>query len=586
MKTSNLNKLSRCLTLLFLLLIATLFLSCDQRGFEDELSGYRIVSLVATQSILLDDNGTTTAEIEVLVHNGSGQPAAGQVIRFSSSINQIRIEPPSNDGGGDGGGGSGNADPDARFTTNGSGIVKAVVSLSGKVLSAGADSVSVNIFAWLNTESRPQRSLPFTIVSTTGVYLRWVDENPVDLSVTETGGNDSAIILVKVVDMAGNLVTATNRVRFRVRSGPGDMQINGQPHNTHAPIVSTDGGMARVQLTSGQLPGTVNLEAELLNANDEPLTPVVMIRRTNIVISAGPPAMFDMYFPHGGTGRSVNAGAWQIVLGANISDAYFNPVRRGTGVSFSLENLRKSKNATPDPLEDIVNPLAINGSATVFNVSVEMDSTAGVAYTYMTYHGTYSNYWVDIVIDLGTEEFVPEPFPYQLPMQSPTVTLSAFPEFIQWEVPELNATNLKYKYLTLLVKVQDGQSNPIFNAPIHFTNTAGITSGSMETWSFRDSNNINLVQMGSPPDNKPWEDPTDNQLDGGPIPRPGTPYQAPTDENGEQKKLFFWDRDLFDPYDTQSNPIITTSTITIEIIGWENTSRSIEVQLKKWQPPQ
>jgi len=581
MKASVTLKLGKYALILACLCYTLLFLSCDSRDFVDENLGFRIVSLVASQSILLDDNGTTTAEIEVLVHNSSGQPAAGQVVRFSSSINQIRIEPPNIEDGG--GGGSSDGDLNNRFITNGSGIVKAVVSLSGKVLSAGADSVSVNIYAWLNSENRPQRSLAFTVISTTGLYLRWVDENPVDLSVTETGGIDSAIILVKVVDMAGNLVTATNHVQFRVRFAPGDMQINGQLWNTHFPIVLTDGGMARVQLSSGQLPGTVNLEAELLNENDEPLVPVVMIRRTNIVISAGPPAMFEMYFPHGGTGRSVNAGAWQIVLGANISDAYFNPVRRGTGVTFSLENLRKSQFA--DPLEVIVNPLAINGSATVFNVSVEGDSTAGVAYTYMTYHGTYSNFWVDIIIDLGTDEIITQPFPYQLPMQSPNVTLTAFPEFIQWEISELNPANLRYKYLTLFVKVQDGQSNPIFNAPIYFTNTAGITSGTMENWSFRDSNNINTCIAGSPPDNRPWENPTDSQLDGGPIPRPGTPFQAPTDENGEQKKLFFWDRNLFDDEDT-SNPIISTATITIEIIGWENTARSIEVQLKKWQVPQ
>jgi len=577
MKASTIYKIGKLAVLLACICYTMLFLSCDSRDFVDERSGYRIVSFTSNQSILFDDNGTTTAEIEVLVHNSVGQPAAGQVIRFSSNMTQLRIEPPNSDDGG--GGGSSDADPNARFTTNGSGIVKAIVSLSGKALEAGIDSTSVTINAWLNEESSPQRSLKLNVISTTGIFLRWVNEGTIELSVEETGGIDSQFIVVKVADMSGNLVTDVNRIRFKIRSAPNDVKINGQP-SSYQPIVSTDGGLARALISSGQTPGNINLEAELLDSSDEPYEPPIRINRNNIIVTSGPPEFFEMFLPYGGTGRSVNAGAWQIVLAANISDAYFNPVRSGTSVSFSLENLRRSDYQNTTPIETITNPLAINGSATVGNFSVEGDSTAGVAYTYMTYHGTYANHYVDIIVGLGIDDEVIR-YPFKLPMQSPNLSFTAYPEFIQWETTELTQPALRYKSLELLVKVIDGQNNPIFNAPLHFTTNGGSAQGDPSLDSFRDRTAVTAPP--TPPVQPLWENPSEHWLDdSGITTKPATQYEAPTDFEGEQRKLFYWDRNMFDPGDL-ANPTVSTATVSVQIIGWENTLRQIEVRLIKWK---
>jgi len=427
-----------------------------------------------------------------------------------------------------------------------------------------------------------------TIESTVGQYLQFVNENPIELNVIGTGGTDSASIGVKVIDMSGNTVTTQSSVRFRVLAGPQGLKIQNQDWSpTLYYTATTYGGIAHVSISSGVISGTVQLEAELLqlsdpqnpNSNLIPHSPAIKISRRNILVHAGPPARVSFYIPNETTGRNIGAGAWLLVAAANITDTYGNPVSAGTGVTFSVSRLRKSEHNTNASYS--LSPIYINAAAYVGNRSADDDSTAGIAYTYITYHGSYTNWWIDVSIDLN--DIVVPDTAFQFPMQAPILTVIAQPEVIQW-IPGETAANIRYKFTTIVVKVTDGQNNPLFNVPLEFTANAGVfsTPPSSTIDSFRDGSSISIVQMNE------WEVPTEWQVvdpatagNASADATQNTPYAAPTGENGIQRKKFYYDRELFNPMDP-AIPRELTATVSVQILGVENTVRTVEIIFRNW----
>jgi len=821
------------LTLLLTLLTLT---SCDNRDFKETTVTYTIVSFSTTSTTLYDDGGATSVTLEAIVHDNLGRAVPSQSIKFSSDITQVKFETIGADGDT---GSSGVVDPASRFQTDGNGSVRAYAKLSGKVLTQSADSLRVNVSVWLNDESRPQRSLQFTlykepgiaiieldanqvprevnigtgleliarpfdevgnpvtdgvrvtfvvfnhlgyfsneageqlsssqidvpcsggyaktywvagtiagedslyakigniespirktkikegyprsitfiptpsevypdsypdtvptysspfpmdvyvsdayhnpipmfpvrfksktsteenatdignispssqtsidgvarvsfnpgntsgyayitaacgdsasatmmitIISATGSALQFTNESPVELNIQGSGGVESAFVGVRVLDNNSNLVTNPNKVRFSVTSAPQDVLINGilwhmpvPPETTNPTLipnpeavttVDTFGGIAQVAIGSGGFSGTVTLKAELLrlqppadpdNPPDPPiyipLTPPVIVSKNNINIHSGPPSRVELFIPSNSTGINIGAGAWKIVMAANITDDRGNPVLKGTAVNFYLEKLRMSDMTSQNPPQPVANPiyhnidpLYIHPFAFVGNVSAQGDSVAGVAYSYITYHGTYSNWWVNVRVNLALLEGDDPEVKVQLPMQSPRLTLSANP--IEWASNE--TTVIKNTVITATVR--DGQNNPLFNVPLVFTADRGIFSnppGPNDSW--RDVNPPATVSTNTNLDTSP-EYPTEGQLDeswsgpAGAYASQFTPFSAVTGPDGKQLKRYYYPRDRFPEAPTPPSEL--NASILVEIPGVEGTQVPIDVILRLW----
>jgi len=449
------------------------------------------------------------------------------------------------------------------------------------------------------------------IQSVEGRALQFTNTSPIELNVQGTGGMESASISVRVLDENSNLVTTPNRIKFTVSYAPDGVMINNTPivHNPDIDykIVDTFGGIASVAIAAGENSGTVELRVELLNPDtDGPLDIPVVLTKNNITIQSGPPDKVNLFIPNESTAINMGAGAWKIIIGANISDTYGNPVVAGTAVNFSLINLRKARENNgaqyPPPGSTgfggidgtnlySTDPLIIFGSAYVGNRSADGDSTAGVAYSFIQYHGSYTNWWVDVVIDLTTLD-VPN-IPVKLPMQNPTIEIIGQPTIIQWlpgETPPntnpitwTNQTQHAFKYTTLVVKVIDGQNNRLFNVPLEFSANAGLfmltTTGAYnnDLNSFRD-----VSSTTSNPQASSVEWPTEHQEDESNLASPITPFSAVTNDDGLQYKRFYYRFDLFTP--APAPPSESTGTITVQILGIENTVRTVELIFRNWNP--
>jgi len=424
-----------------------------------------------------------------------------------------------------------------------------------------------------------------TIQSTIGKSLQFINMNPIELTVQGTGGVESAQIGVQVLDDNANPVTIANRIKFSVLSAPPGVTIDGTAwQNPNAPkIVDTFSGVATIAIAAGRNSGTIKLRAELLGPNDASLFPPLTLDRNNISVNSGPPTSWQLLLPNETNGVPVGAGAWKIIIGANITDTYNNPVLAGTAVSFQLLKLRKAQDGTPEPSIDQV---TIIGSAYVGNRSADDDSTAGVAYSTITYHGSYSNWLVDVKI--GVSEADTMRTTLKLPMQSPSLDVVAQPSLIQWmgnEGVSTNPTRHSYHSTVLNIKVIDGQNNRIFNAPLDFTANAGYfpnpdtPGGSYPNGfgAFRD-----VAQKVQPTATDSPEYPTEGQLDDSPgSTKERTPFQAVTDRNGTQLKRYYYRADLFN-FEEPAVPKEGQVTIYVQILGVENTLRTVELIVRSW----
>jgi hypothetical protein len=61
-----------------------------------------------------------------------------------------------------------------------------------------------------------------------------------------------------------------------------------------------------------------------------------------------------------------------------------------------------------------------------------------------------------------------------------------------------------------------------------------------------------------------------------------TPFEAPTDANGIQRKLFYMFPGLVPPSDDPNQPGEITADIQIELTGIDNTRREITIFIRSW----
>jgi hypothetical protein len=417
----------------------------------------------------------------------------------------------------------------------------------------GLQAGAATITAYANGDTL-QDQLIFNIRSNEIHSIQFTQAGQVDLNVANTGGVESAILKVKLFDINGNLIDTPQNVYFRItnQTPPVGANLNNQPA-TDSVLVVSSGGEAQISVNSGIQSGVLSVKASCVRNGR-----YVTASKANIVIHAGPPATIVPFIGGFNTGVNMGGGLWKVIAGANVYDTYGNPVDYGTSVWFFL----------PD---DIFN-CQIEANAYVGNESVNGDSTAGVAYTTLTYSGvyTYEHLRIRAVtigaggIDVSGESYV------ILPLNQPQLELELIPGNLVYHGNQ----NPTPPSATAVINCSlfDVQGNPIHNARISMTSTRGVfefTPGTNEDPSNSNANATPYIIVTD------WYD--QNSLNA-PV-----PY---VDVNDGQDGLamglirfYAWEIPFGDP---QTNTPGTTSvTVTARLLG-TNTAAQSTIQLLRY----
>jgi hypothetical protein len=161
------------------------------------------------------------------------------------------------------------------------------------------------------------------------IHSVYLTSDTLQLSVTQTGGIETAYLRATAYDLYGEPVGSGLPVYFQILDGPGGGEhLYNQATGTGPYMVETDeNGVATVPFTAGTISGTVRVRAYSGSALSE---------ATEILIAAGPPYRIFV------AADTCNIAAWNRVneengLVALVSDVYHNPVKDSTVVYWSCD---------------------------------------------------------------------------------------------------------------------------------------------------------------------------------------------------------------------------------------------------------
>jgi len=303
-------------------------------------------------------------------------------------------------------------------------------------------------------------ALIFNISSDDIHSIQFTQEEQITLAVANTGGQSSAILRVKLRDINGNLIDSTRQVGFRIinNNPPAGANLNNQPV-ADTVWVQSSGGEAQVSVNSGTVSGVLMVGAYCYKDNGV----LVYASKPNIIINAGPPATIVPFIGAFNTGVNMGGGLWRVIAGAVVKDIWGNSVERGTAVRFFLPN-------------DTYN-CQIGGDAFVGNVSVNGDSLAGVAYTILTYAGTYTFEPLTIRAETGsgTGESIFGQTIVILPLNDPRFEMQAQPGLLNFGTNPTTGAAIppSTKEADIYCVLTDGQGSAIHDAKIMMVCTNG-----------------------------------------------------------------------------------------------------------------
>ena len=411
-------------------------------------------------------------------------------------------------------------------------------------------------------------------------------DGPIDLQVF--GGVNTALVGVKALDSSSNEYQPPVMIRFELIDEPGGVKIEGSSTYVDVP---TANGEAKVVVVAGTKSGAVILRATLLNDKDEKTW--IYCERANIIIHSGEPHFASILSPYYDSAVQYDAATWRVSVGVLIQDIYRNPIAKGTGVHFSINNNYPGWT----PIDEL--PLSIEPVGYVGNVSALGDSLEGVAYTSMIYHGTLSNFDVPIKIDIGGG--FTRTLEIRLPMNQVSIEVAFEPGYALWNtmgmqtVPAIEHPS-QLRFITLIVTVRDGMQNPMRNAMLHFMEDDGFFMDQHSPdyyWQLHGPTTApnNGVGSGYPaPFTPPWnppapaspgypENPTDYDFNLDPVNGfISTPNRAPTNEHGIQEKKWYSYRFLTAG---PVPPAEAAANIRIQVAG-ADTQVQVQIPMRWW----
>lgn len=285
-------------------------------------------------------------------------------------------------------------------------------------------------------------SVIISILSGAAGSIELTVPNP-SLDVQGTGGQDYTQIIANVKDANGNPVQDGQVVYFSILAAP-DTYCSINLRGTSDSAL-TAAGAARVTFNAGREPGPVTIQA-CTRIGDS----LYCVRASNITVVAGPPVSILIQTNDVGEGES--SVAWNVQVGAFVADAYNNPVRDGWAIFWELEP-----------------PIALILSDSVTTGNGE-DPEPGIAYTTLQYPSDQTFSIVNITARTAGPNVVSATTAYELPLQSPSITLNCEPSTWHYgaDGPETGQCVIQCR-----VRVKDGHDRPINGARVSFATTRG-----------------------------------------------------------------------------------------------------------------
>jgi len=163
----------------------------------------------------------------------------------------------------------------------------------------------------------------------TALHSIYLSSDSLQLSVTQTGGVETAILRATGYDIWGSPVAEGTPINFQILDGPGGGEHLYNEATAYGPYstYTDEYGQAAVPLTAGTVSGSVRIRA---------YSGAVISNATQVVVAAGPPANVWI------ASDTCNVPFWTMVNEENrvvavVSDIYNNPVNDSTVVYWSCD---------------------------------------------------------------------------------------------------------------------------------------------------------------------------------------------------------------------------------------------------------
>jgi len=405
-----------------------------------------------------------------------------------------------------------------------------------------------------------QAETVFTITSSEIYSIGFTQESTIELDVANTGGTESAILRVKLRDINGNLVDTQQPVWFQmVGTVPSGANINNQPPTQPVMVMST-GGEAQVSVNAGTQSGVLGIRASHTRESDGV---EIFATKPNIVIKGGPAANITPFIGRFNTGHAMGGGLWRVVAGANVHDIYGNPVANDNLVFFEL-------------LNNVTN-CTIESWGAVGNVSVDDDSLAGTAYTFITYPGICTNESVVVKASTisGINPTISGVANLQLPLNEPHLEILPNPLNVNF-----HPAGATWQYSSIYCIVTDGQGSLIGRQKI-------LLTASLGSFVYVNSPQQNLTQEDDDPIYGLFNDPfTPWIIQTATMFYPSAVAPDPLYEqyHGRAKGRIKFHYTMVPVPEGEGAPGQNTSSITATLFGYD-VSANVTVLLWRWANP-
>lgn len=156
--------------------------------------------------------------------------------------------------------------------------------------------------------------------------IAFLSATPKNISLQGVGGQESSVLIFKVLDSNGNPI-ANKRVNFSLNTSVGGIVLNPANASTNA------AGIVQTVVNSGTVHTSIRVTAEIADTS-----PIVRTQSSELVVSTGIPDQDSFSL----SASVLNPEAWdhdgaKVIITARLADAYNNPVPDNTVVSFTTE---------------------------------------------------------------------------------------------------------------------------------------------------------------------------------------------------------------------------------------------------------
>ncbi|MDK9699147.1 MAG: hypothetical protein OEM52_03205 [bacterium] len=309
---------------------------------------------------------------------------------------------------------------------------------------------------WVTTSNGVTDTVGYFIQASTPRTIA-LSTDSLQIQVRGTGGYENTTVRALVRDGNGNAVPEGVYVRFKITNSLNFGAVNNRPFfeqvgQDSIDVTTAGNGEALVTLSSGERPGTVQLEAVVLTSDPGHSRTNIAASLSNVQVVAGPAAFVDISWDRSTT-QAEGGGQVSVLINARVSDRYSNPVANNTAVRFSVD---------PDSMASV-------NAASTGNLNASGTRVPGTAFSRMLYQSWNSfdtvrvTAYVDSRDTTGASVIVTGSAREHLPLHDGQIQLNVYPTTWHFVISGNRAMHTVYAI------VQDGYGTRISRAPVVFS---------------------------------------------------------------------------------------------------------------------